>query len=334
MRLIRRLLYIAIALVFAGAIAAVSAWWWADRTFHAPGPLAQETTVVVPKGAGLARIAALLAEAGVIPADQPHRLVFTLGVKQSGKAASLHAGEYRFPAGASMQEVLDLLAAGKVVVRALTIAEGLTSPEVLAVLATAEGLDGDLPAEIPPTGTLLPETYHYTLGDSREAMVRRMRDDMRKVLADLWENRAEGLPLKTPEEAVVLASIVEKETGVAAERPRVAAVFLNRLRKGMRLQSDPTVIYGLDPEDGDLGRPLTRADLESDTPYNTYVIAGLPPRPIANPGKAALQAVLDPIESDEYYFVADGTGGHAFARTLDEHNRNVARWRRLQRAAE
>lgn len=333
MRIIRRLFLFAIALTLVGAIAAGSAWWWADRTFESPGPLAAETTVIVPKGAGLARIAGHLAEAGVIAEDELHRLVFTLGVKASGKAASLHAGEYRFPAGASMAEVLDILAAGKVVVRSLTIAEGLTSPEVLALVAAAEALEGELP-EPPPTGTLLPETYHYSYGDSRGAVVERMRRSMDKTLAELWAARAEGLPLKTPAEAVVLASIVEKETGVAAERPRVAAVFVNRLRKGMRLQSDPTVIYGLAPETGDLGRPLTRRDLESDTPYNTYVIDRLPPSPIANPGRAAIEAVLNPPETDEFYFVADGTGGHAFARTLAEHNRNVAKWRRLQRAGE
>lgn len=333
MRIIRRLLLIAIALAFAGAIAAVSAWWWADRTFRAAGPLDAETTVVVEKGSGLSRITSQLAEAGVIEGDDLHRLVFTLGVKASGKAASLHAGEYRFPAGASMAEVLDILAAGKVVVRSLTIAEGLTSPEVLAILASAEGLTGDLP-EPPPTGSLLPETYHYSYGDSRAGVVERMRESMRRTLDELWAGRAEDLPIKTPEEALVLASIVEKETGVAAERPRVAAVFINRLRKGMRLQSDPTVIYGLDPEDGDLGRPLTRSDLRSETPYNTYVIDRLPPTPIANPGKAAIAAVLNPAETDELYFVADGTGGHAFARTLAEHNRNVAKWRRIQRAAD
>lgn len=331
--MMRKLLYITIALVLAGAIVAVSGWWWAEREFHAPGPLAQEETVVVPRGAGLSRIAAQLAEAGVIPADQMHRWLFTLGVKASGKAAALHAGEYRFPAAVSMRQVFEILAAGKVVVRSLTIAEGLTSPEVIQVLAAADGMVGDLP-DAPPTGDLLPETYHYTWGDTREAMLQRMQDGMRKTVEELWAARDKDLPLKTPEEAVVLASIVEKETGVAAERPRVAAVFINRLRKGMRLQSDPTVIYGLDSEDGDLGRPLTRRDLESRTPYNTYVIDGLPPSPIANPGRAALEAVLRPAETDDLYFVADGTGGHAFARTLAEHNRNVARWRRLQRASD
>ncbi len=330
MRVFRTLLKLTIALVLTGAIVAVSGWWWATRTFEAPGPLPQDTTVIIPKGAGLARITTALAEAGVIAGDQIHRTLFTVGVKASGQSASLHAGEYRFPAGLSMRQALDMLAAGKVVVRSLTIAEGLTTPAVLTLVAAAEGLEGDLPAP-PATGDLLPETYHYSWGDSREVMVRRMRDAMRRTVADLWEKRAPDLPLKSPEEALVLASIVEKETGIAAERPRVAAVFINRLRKGMRLQSDPTVIYGLAPETGNLGRALTRRDLESQTAHNTYVIDRLPPTPIANPGRAAIEAVLNPISTRDLYFVADGSGGHAFAETLEQHNRNVAHWRRIQR---
>jgi UPF0755 protein len=200
----------------------------------------------------------------------------------------------------------------------------------MAALEAAEGLTGPLP-DPPPQGSLLPETYFFENGETRAAMLARMQKAMTDALAELWPQRAENLPFDTPEQAVVLASIVEKETGVAAERPQVASVFVNRLRRGMPLQSDPTVIFALTGGEADLGRPLLRADLQVDHPVNTYVVNGLPPTPIANPGRASLEAVLNPAETDFLYFVADGTGGHAFARTLAEHNRNVARWRAVQR---
>lgn len=329
----RVLLSLFVFLLLAGGGVAYGLYWYAGETYTGPGPLETPTVVDVPKGSGLARITENLAAAGVIADRDVSKVIFRLKVRESGKAASLHAGEYQFEPGVSMAEVADILAAGKVVARFLTVAEGLTSPEVMALVAKAEALTGDVPQPVPATGTLLPETYHYTRGDTREAVVKRMEAAMEKALEDLWPARAEGLPIDTPEEAVILASIVEKETALASERPRVAAVFVNRLRQGMRLQSDPTVIYGLDPEDGDLGRPLRKSELQKETPYNTYVIGGLPPGPIANPGRESLAAVLNPLETDELYFVADGTGGHAFAKTLREHNRNVAKWRRLQREA-
>jgi UPF0755 protein len=236
--------------------------------------------------------------------------------------------------------VLDKLVAGDVVLRQVTIPEGLTTAQVLDLLAGVDGLEGTI--SMPPSeGSLLPETYDYTLGDTREMLIERMRKGMDSLIAELWPKRAAELPLKSPEEAVILASIVEKETGIPAERPRVAAVFVNRLKRGMPLQSDPTVIYGLTRGkvasvangEGILGRKLIRADLDLDNPYNTYRILGLPPGPIANPGRASLEAVLNPPATTELYFVADGTGGHAFASTLEEHNRNVARWRKLQNNA-
>ncbi|EKV30165.1 protein YceG [Caenispirillum salinarum AK4] len=327
----RVLLALVLLVILAGAGLAYGLYWFAGETFTARGPLEEPVIVEVPKGSGLARITENLADAGVIADRDVSKLIFKLKVRESGKAASLHAGEFQFEPGVSMAEVTEILASGKVVARFLTVAEGLTSPEVMALVSKAEALTGAVPDPPPPTGTLLPETYHYTRGDSRADVVARMEQSMDKALEDLWPTRAEDLPIDTPEEAVILASIVEKETALASERPRVAAVFVNRLRRGMRLQSDPTVIYGLDPEDGDLGRPLRKSELERETAYNTYVIGGLPPGPIANPGRESLAAVLNPAETDDLYFVADGTGGHAFAKTLREHNRNVANWRRIER---
>jgi UPF0755 protein len=296
------------------------------KCFEAPGPLAEERVVVVPRGSGLAGIAQRLEDGGVI-ADA---LVFRLAVRFEGAARTLKAGEYSFPAAVSMRGAMELLQSGKTVVRRVTFPEGMTSSELIDLLNAADGMTGEI-AAVPPEGALLPETYHYALDDPREMILARMQAGRDEALTTLWPRRAERLPLQTPEEALVLASIVEKETGVADERPLVAGVFVNRLRKGMPLQSDPTVVYGITNGSGPLGRALTRQDLQTPSPYNTYTNKGLPPGPIANPGRAAIEAVLNPVETDYLYFVADGSGGHAFARTLDEHNRNVAKWRQLQR---
>lgn len=329
LRFLLRLILLILVLGVAGALAA----GWAWQHYTGPGPLQEDRTVVIERGAGVGTIAQQLTQEGVLPDPWTLRA----GVRLFGEGMSLKAGEYRFAAHISPQGVLDKLIQGDVVQRQVTVPEGLTSQQVVELLATAEGLEGDLPAP-PPEGSLLPETYAFTLRDSREALIARMRASMDAALAELWPKRAPELPLKTPEEAVTLASIVEKETGVAAERPRVAAVFVNRLKRGMPLQSDPTVIYAITGGkaasvangEGILGRRLTRADLDADHPYNTYRIAGLPPGPIANPGRASIEAVLNPPATKELYFVADGSGGHAFAETLDEHNRNVAKWRKLQ----
>ena len=307
------------------AIAAVAGGvYGVYREVQRPGPLAEPRTVVVPPRTGIAGIAALLGEAGVIRSP----LAFEALARFSGRGARLKAGEYRFTAAASATAVLDRIAGGRTVKRRLTVAEGLTSAEIASLVRDAPALDGDA-GPVPPEGSLLPETYLYSYGDSRSELIGRMRTAMTELLPRLWENRRPDLPLSGPEEAVVLASIVEKETSSAEERRHVACVFLNRLRLGMRLQADPTVVYAVERESGaGLERPLTHADLAIDSPYNTYRVKGLPPGPIANPGRASLQAAVQPARTDDLYFVADGTGGHAFAKTLAEHNRNITRYRR------
>ena len=296
------------------------------RQFDSPGPLAADANVVIPRGAGLATIARTLADAGVIR----YPITFRLAIRFHDAARDLKAGEYRFPAAASMRQVMEILKSGETVVRRLTVPEGLTSREIVALVASAEGLAGE-PGPVPPEGSLLPETYHYSWDDERGALLKRMETAQQDVLRDLWAKRDPNLPIGSPEEALVLASIVEKETALDGERALVASVFLNRLKRGMRLQSDPTVVYGLTQGQSPLGRALTRQDLDTPSAYNTYLIDGLPPGPIANAGRAALQAVLNPAPTGYLYFVADGSGGHAFATTLDEHNRNVAQWRKVQR---
>jgi len=294
---------------------------WVSNDLHAPGPSTTETALVLTHGSSVEEIARRLAEAGVV--RRP--LVFSLVARLSGKARRLRAGEYAFPASISAFDALTRIARGDIVIRRLTIAEGLTSAQVTALVTDAHGLVGDTAAAA--EGSLLPETYHYVYGDARQDMVTRMRVGMEELLAGLWAGRASDLPLETPEQALVLASIVEKETGRTEERARIAGIFINRLRRGMRLQSDPTVAYAISGGTEPLKRPLTRADLEVESPFNTYRTSGLPPSPIANPGRAAIAAVLNPLATEDLYFVADGAGGHLFARTLAEHNRNVRRYR-------
>jgi len=311
-------------LALVGAVA-IAGWTQLNAYLGRPGPAAEPVTVVVPRGAGVAAIAQQLAEADVI--RQP--LMFRVAARMLGHDRDLKAGEYAFPASVTPRTVIGMLATGETVARRLTIAEGLTVAEIYDILQQTEGLRGPLP-EPPPEGSLLPETYFYAFGDRRADLVRRMRRAMERTLEELWAGRAPDLPLQTPREALILASIVDKETSLARERDKVAAVFINRLRRGMRLQSDPTVIYGLTNGDGPLERTLTRRDWRHESAHNTYRIDGLPPTPIANPGRAAIEAVLDPADVDYLYFVANGTGGHAFARTLDEHNENVAYWRKIK----
>jgi UPF0755 protein len=298
--------------------------WWARGQYIAPGPLPQPTAIVVPRGSSQAIAEVLLAQ-GVIRDPR----VFTLAARLTRAEGPLRAGEYLFPAAGSVEQVLDVLRSARPVQRRLTLPEGLTAKQIAGLLDAAPGLTGDTPAF--DEGAVLPETYSYQYGESRAALVRRATAAMATTLDGLWKSRADGLPLSSPREALVLASIVERETGMPEERPRVAAVFLNRLKRGMPLQSDPTVAYAA-ADGAPLERALTRADLDRDHPFNTYRVRGLPPGPIASPGEKSLQAVLRPADTEDLYFVADGSGGHAFARTLDEHNRNVARWRQIERA--
>ncbi len=316
---------LAAALVLTGAAVAFVAWQ-AQQRFVSPGPLPEERAVIVPRGSGVDGIARLLEEQGVIE----DALLFKIGVKLTGEAGRLRAGEFAFPAHVSPRGAMQILTEGQTVVHRLTVPEGLTVRQVIELLRQNEALSGEISSEI-PEGSLLPETYHFTRGDSRESVIQRMRDAMTRTLDELWESRQPDLPLRSKEEAVILASVVERETSIAAERPRVAGVFINRLRRGMPLQSDPTVIYGMSEGLGVIDRPLTRRDLTVHHEWNTYTIPALPATPIANPGRASLQAVLNPAKTRDLFFVADGTGGHAFAETLEQHNRNVARWRRIQR---
>jgi len=295
-----------------------------DR-FEQPGPLEADTIVLVPRGAGVETISRRLAQEGVI--DDP--FIFRVGVWLSGATRELQAGEYLFLIGTSMRGAMDVLRAGKPFTRRLTLPEGLTSAEAVVLIRDAEALEGTT-GVTPPEGSLLPETYAYVRGDLRTDLVRRMQRSLDETLDDLWRKRAPDLPLKNKREAIILASIVEKETGAPEERPMVASVFINRLRADMRLQSDPTVAYGITGGSGPLGRALTRQDLQTPSPYNTYLNDGLPPGPISSPGRAAIEAVLNPAETDYLYFVANGSGGHAFSKTLAEHNRNVDKWRKLR----
>jgi UPF0755 protein len=297
------------------------------QRMDAPGPLTEEKVVSIPRGAGIRDIADLLVKEGVI--DQPWTFIGAVLVRKARE--DLKSGEYMFPKEATLGDVIATLVEGRVVQHTVTIPEGLTSEQIVHRLLESDLLSGNI-REIPREGTLLPETYRVTRGTPREQVIQRMQQAQRRVLQEAWERRMADLPLRTPEQLLTLASIVEKETGRPEERTRVAAVFTNRLKQRMRLQSDPTIIYGLVGGKGTLGRPIYKSEIEQPTPYNTYVIDGLPPGPIANPGRAALEAAANPARTKELYFVADGTGGHAFAETLEQHQRNVAKLRAIEHA--
>lgn len=321
--LMRRLFIMASSAFATVSLALIVVGAWAVWSYRGPGPETRDgrpAVVMLRKGAGLNEIAASLEQAHVVRSSA----IFIAAAQVTGGARKLKAGEYEFPSRASMARILADIRAGKTVRHQVTIPEGVTSDMVIDLLNKESALTGVAPT--PPEGAVLPETYDFQRGEDRAAVLQRMMDARDRLLTTLWAKRQPGLPISTPEEAVILASIVEKETGVASERPQVASVFVNRLRKGMRLESDPTIIYGI-TKGRPLGRRILLSELQAPTPYNTYAISGLPPTPIANPGRASLAAVLDPPATDYIFFVADGSGGHAFAATYEEHQRNVEKWR-------
>ena len=312
-----------ITVIVIGVLAIGGSIFFAKAQFDRGTSLDAARTLSVPRGSGVNTIADELVNNGIIDT----KWLFVFGVWLSNQTSNLKAGEYLIPAHASMHDIMDTMVTGKGILYAVTIPEGLTSQQIVDRLKSDDILVGDV-TQVPPEGSLLPDTYKFTRGDTRQAIIDRMQRERDRMLADVWNRRAPDVPVKTPAELVTLASIVEKETALADERSRVAAVFINRLKLNMRLQSDPTVLYGMF---GGAGKPsdftLSRHDLETPTPYNTYVIPALPPSPIGNPGRASLEAVANPSRTRDLYFVADGTGGHAFAQSYEEHLRNVARWR-------
>ncbi len=316
-----------LTLLFLTTIAAGVGFVVGKQRFDLPGPLSTEKTVNIPRG-GVRDTAELLQREGVI--DQPY--LFMAGAMLMKARDDLKSGEYQFRRNASLNDVVNTLIEGKVVQHAFTVAEGLTSDQVIQRLLENEVLTGNI-REVPREGTLLPETYRFTRGMTREQMIQRMQQQQRRLIQEVWDRRMPDLPIRSAEQLVVLASIIEKETGKPEERTRVAAVFVNRLKQKMKLQSDPTIIYGLVGGKGTLGRGILRSEIDQPTPYNTYVIDGLPPGPIANPGRAALEAAANPARTKELFFVADGSGGHAFADNYEQHQKNVARLRVLEQQA-
>jgi len=317
-----------IGLALGLGLIALSGCGFLYATVFGPGPKAANpagTEVTFNHGEGVAAMAHALQAHHVVRSA----LMFRLVERLNGHGARIRAGTYLFPSQASTMDVFRQIEAGKVEQTFVTIPEGLTAAQAVRVLMAIPGLTGDV--DVPPEGSLLPETYLYQRGETREAVLERMLKAGRDTLNQLWAGREKGLPFATKEDALIMASVVEKETGLPSERPRVAAVFINRLRQGMRLESDPTTIYGISHGEP-LGRGLTKTELETGTPWNTYTVAKLPVTPICNPGKASLMAVLHPAPTKDIYFVANGTGGHAFAATYEDHLVNVARWRQIEAA--
>lgn len=317
-----------LTLVILGLVVVGGALYYGKIRFQEPGPLATAVTHTVRSGANINQIAQSLESRGIVSNGR----IFEAGVRVYGHENDFKAGEYEFKAHASMKDIMDILVSGKAILHPLTVVEGTTVAQALDRIEENEFLVGDMPEELPEEGMLIADTQKFSRGTTRAELIDKMVAQQRTLIDEIWANRSPDLPLEDVNEFVTLASIVEKETGVPNERSRVAGVFINRLKKGMRLQSDPTIIYGLFGGEGKpADRPIYRSDLDKETPYNTYQIDGLPPGPIAIPGRSALEAVANPSVTDELYFVADGTGGHVFSRTLDEHNENVRRWRDIEK---
>src|SRR5712672_1865525 len=300
---------------------------YGKKMLESPGPLVEDKTVNIPPRSKTREIAETLQREGVIDINPWLFMGAALALKASSE---LKPGEYAFQKSASLRDVIGIIVEGKVVQHAVTIPEGLTSEQIVARLTDNDIFAGGV-REMPREGTLLPETYKFPRGTTRDQVIQRMQQTQKRVLAEIWERRNPDIPVRTPEQLVTLASIVEKETGKADERSRVAAVFVNRLRQRIKLQSDPTIIYGLVGGKGTLGRHIKRSEIQQPSPYNTYVIEGLPPGPIANPGRASLEAAANPARTRDLFFVADGTGGHAFTETYDQHQKNVAKLRTMEK---
>jgi UPF0755 protein len=308
-------------------IGAGTAYYYGRQILETPGPLQEDKIVNIPTRAGKRDIADALQKEGVINVNP---WVFIGSVFALKASSDLKPGEYSFQKNASLRDVIGTIVEGKVVQHAVTVPEGLTSEQIVSRLTDNDIFTGSV-REIPREGTLLPETYKFPRGTTRDQVIQRMQQAQKRVLAEIWDRRSPDVPLKSPEQLVTLASIVEKETGKADERSRVAAVFVNRLRQKIKLQSDPTIIYGLVGGKGTLGRPIKRSEITQPSPYNTYVVEGLPPGPIANPGRASLEAAANPARTRDLFFVADGTGGHAFTETYDQHQKNVAKLRAMEK---
>lgn len=314
-------------LIIIAMLGAGAAYFYGRQMLEASGPLQADKIVNIPAKLGTMDIADILIREGVIDTN---RWGFLGGVTALKARSELKSGEYLFQKKASLRDVIDVIVEGKVVQHSFTIPEGLTSEQIVARLLENDVLSGSI-REVPREGTLLPETYKFTRGTTRDQIIQRLQQAQKRVLAEVWERRNPDILVKSPEQLVTLASIVEKETGRADERSRVAAVFSNRLRQKMKLQSDPTIIYGLVGGKGTLGRPIKRSEITQPSPYNTYVVDGLPPGPIANPGRASLEATANPARTRDLFFVADGTGGHAFTETYDAHQKNVVKLRTLEK---
>ncbi len=337
MKWVTRALVALFVLALIGAAAAGAAYFWFKDQISAPGPMAgaDDQIVLIERGSGVITVGQQLEAKGLITDAR----LFRLAARLEGEDTVIKAGEYLIPSDASMVEILELLEEGKVILYPVQVIEGSTISQAMRVIESAPFLTGDMP-EMPEEGAFLPDTYHFMRNTTREDVVTRLKAAQDTLMEEIWPARQADLPIKTPEEAVILASIVEKETGGIKDDDIVASVFINRLNLGMRLETDPTVIYGVSKGERltrtingrQVQRGLYRSELDRETPYNTYIIYGLPPTPICNPSEAALRAVLQPAESDYLFFVADGAGGHAFSKTYPEHQKRVAEWRRIEAA--
>jgi UPF0755 protein len=316
-----------ITILLVAMLGTAGAYYYGKQKLEAPGPLQEDKVVNIPTRSGMSDIADTLQREGVI---DNNRWAFIGAVFALKARSDLKPGEYQFQKNASLRDVIGTIVDGKVVQHAITIPEGLTSEQIVGRLTDNDIFAGSV-HEIPREGTLLPETYKFPRGTTRDQVIARMQQAQKRLVAEVWEHRNPDIPVKTPEQLVTLASIIEKETGKADERSRVAAVYVNRLRQKMKLQSDPTIIYGLVGGKGTLGRPIKRSEITQPSPYNTYVVDGLPPGPIANPGRASLEAAANPARTRDLFFVADGTGGHSFTETYDQHQKNVAKLRAMEK---